>query len=135
MFSPSRVRIVLSPDGFSALAASIASSIVSPGMNFTTERRTNFVRIARSRNHGLVDAHNNDFRITDIYRVTLSEWTASIEGRGSGLAYAIKTRPQLSSAFQFSTSNFKLLTSNFFLEPASWWHRQRFHRAAVAGVA
>ena len=66
MFSPSRVRIVLSPDGFSALAASIASSIVSPGMNFTTERRTNFVRMARSRSHGLVDAHNNDFRITDI---------------------------------------------------------------------
>ena len=42
MFSPSRVRIVLMPGGFSALAASIASSMRSPGMNFTTERRTNF---------------------------------------------------------------------------------------------
>jgi hypothetical protein len=35
-------------------------------MNFTTDRRTNFVFIARSRIHGFVDAHNNDLRITDI---------------------------------------------------------------------
>ncbi len=64
MFSPRRVRIELRPDGLRVLAASMASSTVSPGMNFTTERRTNFVFIARSRIHGLVDAQSNDFRIT-----------------------------------------------------------------------
>jgi len=40
-------------------------------MNFTTDRRTNLVFIARSRIHGLVDAHNNDFRITLIDSVSL----------------------------------------------------------------
>jgi hypothetical protein len=35
----------------------------SPGMNFTTDRRTNFVRVARSRIHALVEAHKRALRI------------------------------------------------------------------------
>ena len=55
--------MVLIPCGLSACAASIASSIRSPGMNFTTERRTNAVFIARSRIHTFVDAASRAFRI------------------------------------------------------------------------
>src|SRR6186713_1425323 len=66
MFSPRRVRIVVNPCGLIARAASIASSIRSPGMNFTTERRTNAVFVARSRIQAFVDAARSIFLITDI---------------------------------------------------------------------
>ena len=66
MFSPRRVRMVLMPCGFSAFAASIASSTRSPGMNFTTDRRTNAVFVARSRMKAFVDAHSRALRIKDM---------------------------------------------------------------------
>ena len=66
MFSPSRVSIVLIPSFFNPLAACSASSIVSPGMNADTARRTNAAFVARSRSHALVDPASSTFRITDI---------------------------------------------------------------------
>ena len=55
--------MVLIPCGLSACAASIASSIRSPGMNLTTERRTKAVFVARSRIHTFVEAASRAFRI------------------------------------------------------------------------
>src|SRR5688572_32634353 len=66
MFSPRRVRIVLTFVRFCATAAPIASSILSPGMNFATDRRTKPVRIAFSRIQALVEAQRRAFRITDM---------------------------------------------------------------------
>src|SRR5262249_10508327 len=66
MFSPRRVRIVLIRDGTSAFAAPIASSTVSPGMNFTTDRRTNAFFVACSRIHRFVHAPRKADLITDM---------------------------------------------------------------------
>jgi len=38
----------------------------SPGMNLTTDRRTIFDFVARSRIHAFVDAQSRTFRITDM---------------------------------------------------------------------
>ena len=65
MFSPSLVRIVVIPDGFNTFAAAMASSIVSPGMNFDTERRTNAFFVAVSRSQTLVEAQRKTLRIID----------------------------------------------------------------------
>src|SRR6185503_7383850 len=54
-FSPSLVKIVRMPWRSCPAAAVMASSSRSPGMNAETERRTNAVRVARSRSHALVD--------------------------------------------------------------------------------
>ena len=42
----------------------MASSSRSPGMNFETERRTNAVRVARSRSQRLVDSASRAFLAT-----------------------------------------------------------------------
>ena len=47
-----------------AAAAAIASSSRSPGMNVDTDRRTNAVRVARSRSHAFVDIASSTFLAT-----------------------------------------------------------------------
>ena len=64
--SPSLVTIVVIPCGFSVAAACSASSIVSPGMNAETDRRTNARFVACSRRNGEVDIARRTFRIRDM---------------------------------------------------------------------
>src|SRR3954452_17406411 len=84
MFSPSLVRIVVMPELFSCLAASIASSRRSPGMNLTTERLTNAVRTARSRSQGLVEAQRKKVRERDIEIRAKGRGQRSEGGRKAG---------------------------------------------------
>jgi hypothetical protein len=56
------VKIVPMPSGCCRLAAAIASSMRSPGMNADTERRTNAAFVARSRIQTLVDAARRSLR-------------------------------------------------------------------------
>ncbi len=65
------------PCGLSAFAASIASSTRSPGMNLTTDRRTNAVFVARSRIQAFVDAQSRALRIKDIGLVSGSRSSSS----------------------------------------------------------
>ena len=60
------VRIVVMRSGCRVLAASSASSIVSPGMNLETDFRMNARLVACSRSHGDVDPASSAFRIKDM---------------------------------------------------------------------
>src|SRR5262252_3822997 len=97
MFSPRRVNTLPIFFDSRVLAAPIASSTSSPGINRATLRRTNLYLVARSHSHLFCEAANSSDRITlmNSSREEVSKFSDDILGQMAELLKRRLTRQKL----------------------------------------